>query len=320
MLARLASALSLHTHTSCSRRARVVLHRAISSEGPDRRRALPTNADSDRRVKVIRTLDPARLAPEDWLDLSAQERVRVWTATPRAASTPAQGTPHCLRYEATAPFPAGTHGFLYFYRDPAAGAGYGEVRFRVTARGGAFAAGRDLRTRTGLPWQLPPGLLVRTSWAGFAELLARDALVARAQLARWASLYKHSGKSALRAAVLYGLCAHADGKNAHVFLQGTGVVCLEPSALPEHKGQNVAVMRVVRVLEPVVHNPRLGYTPCYPVEGELLCSLRRGLVRKFREHGKSGVCAALRPLWDDHRHRLASAAGASVASWAASEA
>ncbi|KAI0265325.1 hypothetical protein BC834DRAFT_181345 [Gloeopeniophorella convolvens] len=149
----------------------------------------PPRPPSRNTRKQISTLDPDRLQPSDFIDLSAYTTVGIWTGPRSAFEAPKVH----LRYDQAGahssriPFPSGARGFLYYARDPGLAEG-GQVRFRIVATPeSAFEAGQDLLLRNGIPWHIPPGLLPRVPNVGLVRLLLRDELVTREQLAAWES-------------------------------------------------------------------------------------------------------------------------------------
>lgn len=122
--------------------------------------------------KAIRTLDPNRLQPEDFLDLTARKAFHVYLIQRNTVKTS-----HQLRYNnsANVPFPDATQGFLYFHHDPILPPGYGEIRFRVTKSPdpAAFEHGTDLRDPSGRIWRRRQ----RTNAAAVRRLLVTDGLV-----------------------------------------------------------------------------------------------------------------------------------------------
>lgn len=103
--------------------------------------------------KVISTLDPSKLLPTDFLDLSKRRNYVI--TSPECESTH-HGT---LAYSGDRPFPRGTRGFFYFrkaadieskYEVPVIG---GSFRFRITPSDDprSFQDGHDLQ-RLGQPW------------------------------------------------------------------------------------------------------------------------------------------------------------------------
>ncbi|KAI0265328.1 hypothetical protein BC834DRAFT_843595 [Gloeopeniophorella convolvens] len=274
--------------------------------------------------KQISTLDPDRLQPSDFIDLSTHCTVGIWTVPRGSYAVPKV----LLRYELgkrklRLPFPSGARGFLYYARDPELAEG-GQVRFRIVPTPeGAFEAGQDLLFRNGMPWHITPGILPRAPAAGLARLLLRDGLVTQEQFAAWKSfpqMLRHSpvvtrfGQpfSLSFSVTMPGIWVRTSthGRVCHLrfrlstaghpFTRGAGTVCLEPSSLPEHAGSRVVVIRVLEVLEPVESRTGLGFTPPVPVVGELLRYPHSGRPVEFNLDVSSSAAYNLKSLWDDY--------------------
>jgi hypothetical protein len=120
--------------------------------------------------RVLSTLDPDRLRSEDLMDVSGRLAVTV-NFTSLANETPVSGAIPQLHYASISesgkrigiPFPAGTHGFLYFRRSPHAHPAAGDIRFRLVRPESAhlsaserFLQGSDLLKKGGVsPWRIP---------------------------------------------------------------------------------------------------------------------------------------------------------------------
>jgi hypothetical protein len=107
----------------------------------------------------IQSLDPSRLLPSDFIDLSSWREPSI-RATPKSGEQAKAG--YRLRYStlrrSAMPFPDKTQGFMYYHNPlhdvlPISG----QVRFRLTASKDpfTFAAGTDLLTPSGLLWRIP---------------------------------------------------------------------------------------------------------------------------------------------------------------------
>ncbi|TFY62781.1 hypothetical protein EVG20_g6577 [Dentipellis fragilis] len=146
------------------------------------------------------TLDPARLSPDDYCDLSGKPNVEPLADVKRhklARFNLYYGTQDFRR----APFPPGTHGFFYYRPtsptrasdnpdgrpENGTGPGVGELRFRVTQSSdpASFAEGHDLRHTDGLPWSVPSERIATNPAAGYLRaILLRDGLISEEQLER----------------------------------------------------------------------------------------------------------------------------------------
>ncbi|KAI0265354.1 hypothetical protein BC834DRAFT_182067 [Gloeopeniophorella convolvens] len=274
--------------------------------------------------KQISTLDPERLQPSDFIDLSNYSTVGIWTVPRGSYEAPKIG----LRYEVEGrssklPFPSDARGFLYYAHDPELAEG-GQVRFRIVATPeGAFEAGQDLLLRSGMPWHIAPGILPRAPTIGLVKLLLRDGLVTREQVAAWESYprkFKHSpvitrfGQpfhmplSVTMPGIRVRTSTHGHVRHLqfwfslarHSFTRGAGTVCLEPSSLPEHAGKRIVVIRVLELHEPVESRTGLGFTPAVPLAGKLLQYPFSGRTVQFDLDVPSNMASTLRRLWDDY--------------------
>ncbi|KAI1783724.1 hypothetical protein LXA43DRAFT_1129764 [Ganoderma leucocontextum] len=138
-------------------------------------------------LRKIRTLDPARLTPDDYLDLtrisSISVNVLLHPANP-ASLRPARDLRAYLWDAALSE----ARGFLYYHRPPHSPPIAGELRFRLTpdgsSRPSSFAAGSDLCTVwRGRPWRLPLyKMTYRDCFRGVFALLLQDRLVSQRTL------------------------------------------------------------------------------------------------------------------------------------------
>ncbi|KAF8886206.1 hypothetical protein BD779DRAFT_637205 [Infundibulicybe gibba] len=142
---RLGPILASPIHRVCSRRRHITTR--IEQNVGSGLGLLPSEYPLDTQTKskpvkwrapTVSSLNPQRLLPSDFLDLSGKS----WQSI-RTASTP----PHPLQvaplryvsrrspdigYLVHDPFPPGTHGFLYYHSPPNLAPTAGEIRFRIT--------------------------------------------------------------------------------------------------------------------------------------------------------------------------------------------
>ncbi|KAG5638639.1 hypothetical protein H0H81_011358 [Sphagnurus paluster] len=122
------------------------------------------------RRPAVQSLDPRRLVPSDFIDISNALHVHVpiTSSTNLVCLTP---TSHR--------FPPRTHGFLYYHQDPSLPATAGEVRLRLTASNdpALFQSGTDLANRYGHPWAISLPQLLDSGRAPLKERLILDKLV-----------------------------------------------------------------------------------------------------------------------------------------------
>jgi len=253
---------------------------------------------------MIQTLDPSRLVPSDFIDLSLKCGIRIRPLHSRKSiwfAEPDQGQ-----------FPAEARGFLYYHpptgnSPPAAG----EIRFRLTSGDNpeSFQVGRDFQDRkTGFPWRIP--LLVMTEdvrkYTPFRQLLLADGFVTPAFMRKCNEMTKALGyrvqrnsaiihslghlfhfeftktgmiflvltKKNLHRIRLPGFFAHPvnhRGFKSSVLYSGSALCCFEQSTLPKHRGTRTVVLRIVKIISPAICKiPNYdGYIPS-PIEGELV--------------------------------------------------
>ncbi|TBU54995.1 hypothetical protein BD310DRAFT_951062 [Dichomitus squalens] len=140
-----------------------------------------------RQYRIVRTLDPTKLTPSDYVDFSEKFIPRVNIVT--QSSHPEDATnllPQRLSAGVIATgfrdrrFPPNTAGFLYYHTPPYSPPLAGEVRFRVTPSPdpASFTQGYDLLMDYGVRWNIP--LLYMTDkkeYTGLHTLLLQDGLV-----------------------------------------------------------------------------------------------------------------------------------------------
>ncbi|TFY51235.1 hypothetical protein EVG20_g11096 [Dentipellis fragilis] len=151
---------------------------------------IPTQASSSKLLPTpnrkrsrpwFSTLDPTRLTPSDFCNISGKSYVKPFREYHGDIPFP-------LHYSRMAKFPAGTQGFFY-YALPFRGSGpdeHGEVRFRVTPGDDVmdFAAGQDLLVPNGLPWRVALGrIALHKTCDDASAMLLRDKLVTKETLA-----------------------------------------------------------------------------------------------------------------------------------------
>ncbi|KAM5537477.1 hypothetical protein V8D89_008804 [Ganoderma adspersum] len=281
----------------------------------------------------ISTLDPTKLTPDDYVDLSCRYSVHVTLsahdynpAYNASASISPTGWPDRT-------FPPDIRGFLY-YRAPWGPPLAGELRFRVTPTPdpASFATGSDLVAPNGVPWNIPLyNIPFMTCHHGLQAQLLRDGLVPQRAfdvLASAAGIRCHRamnthivtafgqdfrlqfseskscsllfagadsvGRCTPRYAMgLFSTCAD------HAQFEGTAVCCFERSTLPEHAGKRVVVLRLKRILDQV-STPEIE--EIRPREGGLLKSLLHGRVRVWAldvDRSRKNVVPMLKVLFEN---------------------
>ncbi|KAI0064515.1 hypothetical protein BV25DRAFT_1914229 [Artomyces pyxidatus] len=246
----------------------------------------------------INTLNPLRLQPSDFVDLSNR----------RAPTYSIRGRPYPrgnrLGYAAanSKRFPDGTQGFFYYHPPTPPETILGELRFRVTSSAdpATFSSGSDLRTLDGEPWGILPAFLGPSAYHGstLGQLLLDERLVTQAQRELWDKLpYRRNPVSVVTQfgepfAVSFGNSVFSHwvvtpkGVQAHRFMnrtcwrvrrdvfravvRGDALVSWELSSLPIHEGRRVAVLRMVKALTEVKLVAEYEGTMPMPVEGALI--------------------------------------------------
>ncbi|KAI0041128.1 hypothetical protein FA95DRAFT_769456 [Auriscalpium vulgare] len=247
----------------------------------------------------IQTLDPSKLIPSDFVDLS--RRKVTYTARLADNRRPICGV-QALYYAyskgESARFPTDTRGFLYFHAPSR------EVRFRLASSDPRqFAEGTDLALPSGEPWCFRRTVLAKQARAaGFRALLAQDgvrvdALSHGAQLSLWQ--YRKHIRRVTRLGETFPLrfdlqCMHlAVGTPVTLVAwrspfswsvqpqdSGQALIALERSPFPEHRGRRVLVLRVHQILGRPQLRPEWKALPDHhllmPKEGSVIYRVRKG--------------------------------------------
>ncbi|KAJ6617280.1 hypothetical protein B0H10DRAFT_2218766 [Mycena sp. CBHHK59/15] len=303
----------------------------IAQKGASGRRLYATNPTPRFRGpprNIISTLDPLRLRPDDFLDMSGRTRCAV-----TFVHSPG-GIGASLWYQSPhLPFPNGTRGFLYYHADresPLAGT----IRFRVTPdpTPASFPHGSDLRVPSGCPWQVMLAQIASPN-AAYSKLRAQllhERLATPAQLARCREVFgaRRSFDAHLtlfaraqafpvhfaRAPWLVVVGPHelrtlrldtvfksqVNSVKAHPF-SGAGLARFERSTLREHAGQRMLLLRIVKITEPVAPATRYPGRLVSPVEGQLVSvhdRYGRAEPWAYNVDRDTANGAALRLLWD----------------------
>ena len=164
---------------------------------------IPAQTWSKAAQRPIRTLDPSKVTPDDYMDISFHTR-----PTLRVVLNTSTLTQKFKLYATTSDwsagvFPSSTQGFLYYHVPPHSPPLAGELRFRLTPSGSrdpaGFAAGSDLLVDVGLPWRYPLWkIMCRKECRGVAQLLVQDGLTSQNTLdaaLRAAALLRRSGRA-----------------------------------------------------------------------------------------------------------------------------
>ncbi|KAJ7663394.1 hypothetical protein DFH06DRAFT_987040, partial [Mycena polygramma] len=285
----------------------------------------------------ISTLNPARIRPEDYLDLSRRKRFTIQFPQSLAETG---GTIRYRHQKAkdlakteVAPFPPQSTGFLYYHRPPDAAPLEGSIRLRVTPDNlpSSFPLGHDLALPSGVPWQLLLLQLAtpKTLHDRFCDQLLYEKLVSPDQLAKCRALahtrlfpsltlfrlgqpFPVNFESYIVLAVvddkLHNLEFRSifsgikDGVQCHPWA-GSATARFEPSTRPEHAGRRVVHLRIVEITKQILpKHPDVRVVK--PEAGQLLTTHCRGsrdleTPWAYDIDAKNTVASfALRALWD----------------------
>ncbi|KAI0043993.1 hypothetical protein FA95DRAFT_1562748 [Auriscalpium vulgare] len=251
----------------------------------------------------IRTLDPSKLIPSDFVDLSGLSPV---TYNARLADNSRLRTANALYYAHSkgedARFPTDTRGFLYFHAPSR------EVRFRLASNDPRhFAEGTDLVLPSGEPWCLPAVVLATQARAyGLRALLVQDgvrmdalALSPPAAQRTPGQCRKYYPRGVTRLGETFPVYFALQRMTVAVGTPGTlttwqspfkwsvqrqdsgqALIAFERSLLPAHRGRRVLVLRVHRILgKPQLRPERKALWNHHlymPKEGNLVYIKKRG--------------------------------------------
>jgi hypothetical protein len=143
---------------------------------------------------IISTLNPARINPADYLDLS-----HLRSLTIRFPESPSQ-KPGSINYQwqnpgtksERIPFPSRSTGFMYYHQDRRAAPLEGSIRFRVVSDNApsSFRDGRDLLLPSGSPWQISLVQIASLqAYSPICDQLLHENLATPAQLSQCRSLF-----------------------------------------------------------------------------------------------------------------------------------
>ncbi|PSS29808.1 hypothetical protein PHLCEN_2v2704 [Hermanssonia centrifuga] len=258
----------------------------------------------------VSSLHPKLITRECYLDFSHARRPHVYYGTATYSNLVDYGRVHQQQYR----FPEGTHGFLYYHSPEWAPRLAGQLRFRITSspNPASFSSGTDLKWH-GIPWQRPLLALSRLrDFDAMEDILLRDGLVSKDTLLA-------CDKSATLRSGVYGSSRliYAFGQPFHMKLgwvfklcvintsgdkestvdvlwwlpridvrkpmypNGSAICCFELSKLPEHEGTRSIVIRVLKVVEPIIRTPQDVSDLHLPeiVEGGLLMKNMTEVIR-----------------------------------------
>ncbi|KAF8871895.1 hypothetical protein BD779DRAFT_1680047 [Infundibulicybe gibba] len=274
--------------------------------------------------RIVSTLDPLHLQSSDFMDISNAVQP---TLTLPGIERPGVGLRIVLYYYGGKgqPFPDNTRGFFYYCRPPGLPFAASGLRFRVTSgmdpSSANFDAGEDLLLPLGVPWQVSfPNIVISSTTTDLRNYLLRCGAITQSQL----DTCRQQFKGLLPAAyyTLYTLsqpfpvsfntytirfCVvgpdriirfnisnmfsdkrrRSDGTRVGPPYRGSGIAQLQASTRPEHAGQNVLAMNILKIIQPVTCTiPEYdGYMPP-PEEGSVLYrrSAPRGSLSRLWVH------------------------------------
>ncbi|KAJ7183943.1 hypothetical protein C8R46DRAFT_1344595 [Mycena filopes] len=282
-------------------------------------------------LRVISTVNPLSLQPNDFLDLSGRHLPSIGFGA--ALEGPNPTIPYRSVGARRAPFPPQSHGFLYFHRDPDAAPLEGGLRFRLSENElpSSFKAGRDLLLPTGLPWQLILPQLLRPRFQKVIAELQRENLITTAQITRCHGVFGRR-RYLFPAFILFRLAqefpvdfgidpslsivaelllevrlfpfSFRPGARERIFpFTGTGLARFEPLVTAD--GRRVVHLRITKIMTPVVcKSPEYLERIAEPKEGELLTVAPRGGAARPWEldiDQDTERAAALGALWPTTR-------------------
>jgi len=154
---------------------------------------------------LIQTLDPSKLRPSDFVDMSGNRHTTTVYTPDSNFIVPAY-------YPATKeskyrPFPRHTCGFFYYHSPSNLPPTAGELRFRITHTSDptSFADGQDLQRRSSTPWGIS---LIRIasldSLMGLRELLVSEQLVAQTLMEKCYSMISSGDSKSLMGSATSG--------------------------------------------------------------------------------------------------------------------
>ncbi|KAF8074029.1 hypothetical protein FPV67DRAFT_782790 [Lyophyllum atratum] len=248
--------------------------------------ASPRKGATTRRLpriqRVLGTLDPQRIQPQDFIDVSDYRRpcvkFRSQSGTLRYASVPTS------RGSLSAPFPPKSHGFLYYHHDPKLPPTTGEIRLRLAPHNDpVFQNGEDLKAVDGSPWAisllrmtkayyepfriqlLEEGLLDSNLMRVIQEGLSRNYFHPHGtyihylghpfplDIAHFNHVVRIFTPQKLGVMAIAGMFNDKRKENTEGMVPYSGriLVRFERSTLPQHAGSRFLVLRVLDILEPI---------------------------------------------------------------------
>ncbi|KAF8074061.1 hypothetical protein FPV67DRAFT_784793 [Lyophyllum atratum] len=274
------------------------------------------------QIRELRNLDPQRIQPQDFIDISNYKQPRVMVGSHRGYLRYTTVQVETSRGSKPVPFPPKSHGFLYYHHDPKLPPTTGEVRFRLTSHDdpAQFHRGDDLIGAHGGPWAIGVLAMTKAYLEPFRIRLLKDNLfdsdlmrLIQDNASRYRfypkGTYLHSLEQPFsldlarrRSHPMHIFTPHATGAilinstfadlrkehtKSRLPYSGRILVRFERSTLPEHAGTRSLVLRVLDIQDPIkVVIP--GYDMYLPIP------TKGCLVERYRLAGK-GARTAPRP-------------------------
>ncbi|KAJ7278235.1 hypothetical protein C8J57DRAFT_1713148 [Mycena rebaudengoi] len=260
-----------------------------------------TTRATRRPLRQVSTLNPALLRLTDFLDISNHVRFSI-SFTVRPSGGRGCDLPYAFLQGKRIQFPPHSHGFLYYHSDPKASPMAGSVRLRATTSNtpSSFPQGHDLLLPSGMPWQIIlPQIAARRTYTRLRDQLLLEGMATEELLSRCRTVFATRDRIIPEATVFslhhpfmvyfqQQLSLTIVGPTAAVPVRmdvfnerdsgqviypfaGSAVACFERSTLPEHVGNRVLLMRILKILVPVTCTiPNYAGGVGWPKEGEYL--------------------------------------------------
>ncbi|KAG5653230.1 hypothetical protein H0H81_001613 [Sphagnurus paluster] len=257
-------------------------------------------------IPQIQTLVPARLRKSDFIDVANMTHSSIRVHSNPKSTRMRFGfiaNPMLKTQIISQRFPPDARGFLYYHHDPSLPATAGEIRFRLTPYNDPvlFESGKDLLGRFDIPWAINLLSLTYGVNAPLKQQLLADGLVEPSLMEQveksWGgrrfmrqTKALHYLEHPFEADLTKPLCLRIFTPAAidSVFIErllpdyrscvrkekacytGRLLLRLERSTLPEHSGTEAVVLRVLKILEPVLPIRDYDMRVPMPRKGELL--------------------------------------------------
>ncbi|KAJ7084210.1 hypothetical protein C8R44DRAFT_894183 [Mycena epipterygia] len=168
--------LPLHRGLLLRETMALITYYSLTSDTPK-----PSRSFERTDGRQIFNLNPKLLTSADFLDISHKKNVFVHFASSGVPS----GSGTVLCYDAVHPIPSHARGFFYYHSETHATPLQCCVRFRITPDNTAlsFPRGEDLRTPSGLLWQIPlPRIAVQKGYSKLRQQLLHENLTTEEDL------------------------------------------------------------------------------------------------------------------------------------------